>query len=442
MAGIARRPASGEAGCSPERALEGRRPSSLSWRVPPGSGSPRRPRAPRRSLRRGRRTADRPRRGTGSRGGTDPSAARRPRASRARAGTHLVRARTPGGAGRSGVRGVAVRSSGRCDPARAVVTSARAPASAAALGNRRGRAARGDGHAPAVSRRHDARDRSPCGASGRTTRCAGRRAGGARHRARGKRLPSYGYARSSAPAIEQTRCTKARSSSRPPRPPPGHCHRTRRCSPAATRRATAHTPSTASSTTAYPTLAEVLERNGYETFCITANAWISDGLGPDARLRLAGRIAAQPGRRGNRLQLHPPASRSAGPPGCRQGGRAGCRELRGLGRRSGRARARRPAFVFLNFIEAHFPYHQLPSRLSVPKFTDARLRASCADQRRSAGRAVRRAPTADRGSGRADTRDVRRRRALHQRTAVAGRRSAARPRHTRRNGARRAGGSR
>jgi len=29
----------------------------------------------------------------------------------------------------------------------------------------------------------------------------------------------------------------------------------------------------------YPTLAQVLESNGYETFCITANAWISDGLG-------------------------------------------------------------------------------------------------------------------------------------------------------------------
>ena len=29
----------------------------------------------------------------------------------------------------------------------------------------------------------------------------------------------------------------------------------------------------------YPTLAQVLERSGYETFCITANPWISDGLG-------------------------------------------------------------------------------------------------------------------------------------------------------------------
>jgi hypothetical protein len=29
----------------------------------------------------------------------------------------------------------------------------------------------------------------------------------------------------------------------------------------------------------YPTLAQVLQGNGYDTFCITANAWISDGLG-------------------------------------------------------------------------------------------------------------------------------------------------------------------
>src|SRR5262245_43250102 len=29
----------------------------------------------------------------------------------------------------------------------------------------------------------------------------------------------------------------------------------------------------------YPTLAQVLERRGYQTFCITANPWISDGLG-------------------------------------------------------------------------------------------------------------------------------------------------------------------
>jgi len=27
------------------------------------------------------------------------------------------------------------------------------------------------------------------------------------------------------------------------------------------------------------TLAQVLEANGYETFCVTANSWISDGLG-------------------------------------------------------------------------------------------------------------------------------------------------------------------
>lgn len=109
----------------------------------------------------------------------------------------------------------------------------------------------------------------------------------------------------------------------------------------------------------FPTLAEALAHHGYETFCFTANAWISDGLGltrgfgyQDQSLiahggagrgfsfihRLLDRIGLQDTDKGGSLVAKSFAKWAAERP----------------------AAASRPAFVFLNFIEAHFPYHQLP----------------------------------------------------------------------------------
>jgi len=118
----------------------------------------------------------------------------------------------------------------------------------------------------------------------------------------------------------------------------------------------------------YPTLAQVLQGNGYETFCVTANAWISDGLGltrgfgwQDESLRAqggAGLAFSFINRLLDRLGLQDTD----------KGGAAVASRFEEWARERP-AQADRPAFVFLNFIEAHFPYHQLP-REHLYRFTD------------------------------------------------------------------------
>jgi len=118
----------------------------------------------------------------------------------------------------------------------------------------------------------------------------------------------------------------------------------------------------------YPTLAQVLERRGYETFCITANPWISDGLGltrgfawQDTSLREQGGAA-----RGFSF-VHRLLDR-LGLQESDKGGDAVAASFEAWTR--GRPEdGGRPAFVFLNFIEAHFPYHQLPHD-ALFRFTD------------------------------------------------------------------------
>jgi arylsulfatase A-like enzyme len=109
----------------------------------------------------------------------------------------------------------------------------------------------------------------------------------------------------------------------------------------------------------YPTLAQVLAGNGYETFCITANAWISDGLGltrgfawQDESLRAHGGAG-----RGFSF-IHRLLDRL----GLQDADKGGDIVARAFERWASERPAAgvRPAFVFLNFIEAHFPYHQLP----------------------------------------------------------------------------------
>ncbi len=117
----------------------------------------------------------------------------------------------------------------------------------------------------------------------------------------------------------------------------------------------------------FPTLAQVLAARGFETFCFTSNAWISDGLGltrgfawqdPTWREQAgAGRNFSFVWRLLDRLGL--------------VGGDKGGATVAANFAEWARARPSdaRPSFVFLNFIEAHFPYHQLPHEYA-RRFTD------------------------------------------------------------------------
>jgi len=112
----------------------------------------------------------------------------------------------------------------------------------------------------------------------------------------------------------------------------------------------------------FPTLAQVLQAHGYETYVITANPWISDGLGltrgfdwQDDSVR---------GEGGGALGfsfVHRLLDR-LGLLIADKGGAAVASRFESWARQRP-ADAERPAFVFLNFIEAHFPYHQLPREL-------------------------------------------------------------------------------
>ncbi len=118
---------------------------------------------------------------------------------------------------------------------------------------------------------------------------------------------------------------------------------------------------------AAPTLAELLAAHGYDTRCFTANAWISDELGltrgfawaDDAwRDGVAGRTRFFPFRVLDRLGF-----------GARDNGGSVVAEHFESWAESSPLGAR-PTFAFVNFIEAHFPYHQLPDEY-LDRFGDA-----------------------------------------------------------------------
>jgi len=118
----------------------------------------------------------------------------------------------------------------------------------------------------------------------------------------------------------------------------------------------------------FPTLAQVLQANGYETFCITANAWISDGLGltrgfgwQDLSLRAEGGAGL------GFSFIHRLLDRLGLQDTDKSGDAVASSFEEWAASRP--ARSERPAFVFLNFIEAHFPYHQLPKDYLF-RFTD------------------------------------------------------------------------
>jgi len=118
----------------------------------------------------------------------------------------------------------------------------------------------------------------------------------------------------------------------------------------------------------FPTLAQALEANGYETFCITANAWISDGLGLTRGFAWQDTSLRDQGGAGRSFSFIHRLLDRVGIAASDKGGAdvAASFERWAAARR---AQSGRPAFVFLNFIEAHFPYHQLP-RAALHRFTD------------------------------------------------------------------------
>jgi arylsulfatase A-like enzyme len=109
----------------------------------------------------------------------------------------------------------------------------------------------------------------------------------------------------------------------------------------------------------YPTLAQVLQGNGYETFCITANAWISDGLGLTRGFGWQDESLRNEGGAGLGFSFVHRILDRVGLLEADKGGDAVATSFENWAAERP-ADAERPAFVFLNFIEAHFPYHQLP----------------------------------------------------------------------------------
>ncbi len=109
----------------------------------------------------------------------------------------------------------------------------------------------------------------------------------------------------------------------------------------------------------YPTLAQVLEANGYETYCITANPWISDGLGLTRGFGWQDESLHNQGGAGIGFSfIHRLLDRLGLLEADKGGHLVAASFERWASERP--AETERPAFVFLNFIEAHFPYHQLP----------------------------------------------------------------------------------
>ena len=115
-----------------------------------------------------------------------------------------------------------------------------------------------------------------------------------------------------------------------------------------------------------PTLGEVLGANGYETRCFTANPHISDGFGLTRGFQHQDRAWLGPSAGRSFmfiyrvLDLFGWAARDKG----------GARVVENFERwLATRPRDSRPSFAFLNFLEAHFPYHQTPGEY-LSRYTD------------------------------------------------------------------------
>jgi arylsulfatase A-like enzyme len=114
-----------------------------------------------------------------------------------------------------------------------------------------------------------------------------------------------------------------------------------------------------------PTLADVLARAGYETRCFTANPHISDGFGLTRGFRHSDR-AYLDGRGGRSFSFVYRVLDLVGVSADDKGGGDVATHVEDW--MASRPAGDRPAFVFINFLEAHFPYHQVPPEF-LAKFT-------------------------------------------------------------------------
>ena len=105
-----------------------------------------------------------------------------------------------------------------------------------------------------------------------------------------------------------------------------------------------------------PTIAETLAAAGYETRTFTANAFISDTLGLTRGFRLADE--AWRGRAGRHFMFAYRVLDNLGFGGEDKGGGLVATNFEKWAAEP--SPDGRPVFIFVNFIEAHFPYHQLP----------------------------------------------------------------------------------
>jgi arylsulfatase A-like enzyme len=116
-----------------------------------------------------------------------------------------------------------------------------------------------------------------------------------------------------------------------------------------------------------PTLAEILGAAGWDTRCFTANAWISDNLGLTRGFAWQDE-AWRAGRAGRSFTSMLRLLDHLGLGVDDKGGALVASNFEAW--LAGRPPDAPPAFAFLNFIEAHFPYHQLPAGY-LTRFTDA-----------------------------------------------------------------------
>jgi arylsulfatase A-like enzyme len=120
-----------------------------------------------------------------------------------------------------------------------------------------------------------------------------------------------------------------------------------------------------------PTLAETLAGHGWDTRSFTANAWISDSIGMIRGFAWTDE-AWRDGDVARTVQgMHRLADR-LGFGGVDKGGAGVAATFEQW--LAARPPGARPSFVFVNFIEAHFPYHQLPDDY-LARFTTQSRRA-------------------------------------------------------------------
>jgi arylsulfatase A-like enzyme len=120
-----------------------------------------------------------------------------------------------------------------------------------------------------------------------------------------------------------------------------------------------------------PTLAETLAAAGWDTRSFTANSWISDGLGMVRGFAWTD----EAWRHGDVARSMHSMHRLLDRLGFRPVDKGGAGVADGFAAWfASRPPDAPPAFVFLNFIEAHFPYHQLPEDY-LHRYTDVPLPA-------------------------------------------------------------------